>query len=236
MRAEDDPIISGAGTSGIALQSLTEAIATKRKPRAKETEALEGALRTALNDEAEEFLLDIDAQMTEINPSGAIGGEVSAFDTASRVYGLAALLFGRTSQPYQRRLPALLKALRGLQSLDTFAYDREAAKEYLNAAHDLVDRGGFRFVVFGHTHLAKHVPLGNGRFYFNCGTWADILRFPIEILQTRINALPALDAFVAKMKAGNFSDWTYFRPTCVRLDVGSDDKVANAKLMEFENL
>jgi hypothetical protein len=187
-----------------------------------------------LNDEAEGFLRDIGAEMAEIDPSGTIGGEVGALDTASRIYGFAALLFGRTSQAYQKRLPALLKALHGLQNLDTFACDREAAKEYLDAAQDLVDRGGFRFVVFGHTHLAKHVPLGNGRFYFNSGTWADMLRFPIEILQTGINALPALDAFVAKMKAANFSDWTYFRPTYVRLDLGSDNKVANAKLIEFE--
>ena len=145
----------------------------------------------------------------------------------------AALLFGRTSQPFEKRLPALLRAMRGLQDTDTFELGTESAKEYLNAAQMLADRGGFRYVVFGHTHQAKRVSLGEGRLYFNAGTWADVLRFPNEILKSEADALPALQTFVAQMKAGDFSAWTLFRPTYVHLEVGDDGKVSKAELLTF---
>ncbi|XUJ32998.1 hypothetical protein ACQ5SK_33120 [Bradyrhizobium japonicum] len=92
-------------------------------------------------------------------------------------------------------------------------------------------KGGFRHVVFGHTHQAKRVSLGDGRWYFNSGTWADVLRFPNEILTLpESDALSRLDGFVQKLKAGDFSDWTLFRPTYVQLDVDDNGGVSDAKL------
>ena len=52
-----------------------------------------------------------------------------------------------------------------------------------------LSKGGFRYVVFGHTHQAKSIEFESGRWYFNSGTWADVLRFPFEILK-----LPETDA------------------------------------------
>jgi len=230
----DLDVIPGADTGGIGGQNLADLGAAPRICQQSSDDALIDALQVALGDEAEAFLGDIDEQIAEIDPFAAVAGEVGAFDTPSRVFGFAALLFGRTSQPYQKRLPALLRAMRGLQNTDTFKRGIETSTEYLDAAQDIADRGRFRYVVFGHTHLAKCVPLGNDRFYFNSGTWADVLCFPIEILNSETDALPALAAFVGQIKAGDFGDWTLFRPTYVRLELADDGMVTNAALLPAE--
>jgi UDP-2,3-diacylglucosamine pyrophosphatase LpxH len=230
----DVDVVPGADTENIAARSLEGARTGPLTDHERDNAALTSALQVALGSEAEAFLHDIDAQIAEIDPLAEFGQEVGAFATASRVFGIAALLFGRTSQAYHKRLPSLLRAMQGLQNTAMFARETETAKEYLHAAQDLADRGGFSYVVFGHTHLAKHVPLGNGRFYLNSGTWADVLRFPCEILATPSTALAALNEFVAKIRDGDFRDWTLFCPTYVRLDIGGDGKVTNAKLFEAE--
>ena len=181
--------------------------------RSEQNAALKETLQAALGNQAEQFLRDLDAEIAEADPLGQLGGEVTASDTVSRIYGFAALLFGRTSQPFEKRLPALLKAMRGLQDTDTFDLGTESAKEYLNAAQMLSDRGGFRYVVFGHTHQAKHVSLGDGRFYFNTGTWADVLRFPNEI--SEVGGRPATG--LANLRGAN-ENRRFFR-----LDVVSTD-------------
>jgi UDP-2,3-diacylglucosamine pyrophosphatase LpxH len=230
---EDIRSDTGTGADGFGEEISANGSAALRTVRSEENAALKETLQAALGSEAEEFLRDLDAEIAEADPLGQLGGEVTASDTVSRIYGFAALLFGRTSQPFEKRLPALLRAMRGLQDTDTFDLGTESATEYLNAAQMLADRGGFRYVVFGHTHQAKRVALGDGRFYLNSGTWADVLRFPNEILKSEAEALPALQAFVAQMKAGDFSAWTLFRPTCVHLEVGDDRKVSNAELLTF---
>ena len=178
-----------------------------------------------------EFLGEIKAQ-TGSTELGEIGVDIGASDTISRAWGFASLLFAKKSETYEKRLPALLKAMRGIQNTDTFDVGTEHATEYLNAANKLSGRG-FRYVVFGHTHQAKRVKLDNGGFYLNSGTWADILRFPNEILKSEAEALPALQAFVAQLKAGDFSRWTLFRPTYVHLIIDDANKVAEAKLEDF---
>jgi hypothetical protein len=38
------------------------------------------------------------------------------------------------------------------------------------------------FIVTGHTHLERAIPMGGGRYYFNTGTWIRLLRFDDAIL------------------------------------------------------
>ena len=38
------------------------------------------------------------------------------------------------------------------------------------------------FVVTGHTHLERAIDMGQGRYYFNCGTWIRLLQFTPEML------------------------------------------------------
>jgi UDP-2,3-diacylglucosamine pyrophosphatase LpxH len=238
-------IIPGADMGGPGAQSIDPLAAQARTSssgkRAKGSEleqALKDVLVEAFGDEAEaeDFLREIHEQMVEIDPSLDIGAPISAFDMPSRIFGLIGLVFGKTAVPYQRRLPSLLKALRPLQDSDAFDLEKETASEYEDAARKLADEGGFRYVIFGHTHLAKRVSLGNGRTYFNSGTWADVLQFPPEILAPGGDPLTKLTDFVAKLKKSDFSGWTLFRPTYVRIEVGADDRVTEAELKTFSEL
>ena len=76
----------------------------------------------------------------------------------------------------ERRMQVLLDALRTLQH-DTSFDPAVEQPEWLRHAQALAE-GGFRAVVFGHTHLAKQVPLAGGAVYLNTGTWADLMRLP----------------------------------------------------------
>jgi UDP-2,3-diacylglucosamine pyrophosphatase LpxH len=198
--------------------------------RGDKEKALKEILREALGDAGESFLHELDAQVAEASPLRQRGGQI-ADGTVSRLLGFASLLFGHTSQSYEKRIPALLKAMRGIQDTKTFDVGTETAAEYLNAARELANRG-FRYVIFGHTHQAKRVDVGDNHLYLNSGTWADVLRFPAEILDSKADALPALQAFVENMKAGDFSAWTLFYPSYIRLDL-EGNKVVNGDLFTF---
>jgi UDP-2,3-diacylglucosamine pyrophosphatase LpxH len=205
--------------------------AAPASPPEDKDDALKDVLREALGKDGESFLRELDAEITEANPLARRAGEIAS-GTISRILGFASLVFGRRSQSYEKRIPALLKAMRGLQDTRTFDVGTETALEYVKAAKELASRGGFRHVIFGHTHLAKRVDLGNGRLYLNSGTWADVLRFPNEILDSEADARPALQAFVERMKTGDFSAWTPFQPSYVRLDVDGG-KVVDGDLFAF---
>jgi UDP-2,3-diacylglucosamine pyrophosphatase LpxH len=195
-----------------------------------EREALKGAISDALGAEGEDFLRDLDGDDTGIS-----GSEISASETFARVRGLYTLLTSRDSTAIEKRMRALLRALRGLQNTETFDPSKETATEYLDAASGLMTDSGFRYVVFGHTHQAKCVDLGEGKRYLNTGTWADVLRFPTDILTLpEQKALAKLRAFVDELATGDVSRWTLFRPTYARLELDdTTDKVTKAELCEF---
>ncbi len=62
------------------------------------------------------------------------------------------------------RLPALLDALRAARNNQSFNVAVETEKAYLDAAQNLAATGR-RYVVFGHTHLAKRIELPGGATY-----------------------------------------------------------------------
>ena len=102
--------------------------------------------------------------------SDEYAGDIASMrDTINRGLGLARLLTAQRNEPLERRFPALLLAVRVLQNHRTFDRSVETLPQYLDAATVLSQRG-FRFVVFGHTHLARDIlPGGNAR-YLNAGT------------------------------------------------------------------
>jgi len=164
-------------------------------------------------------------------PDDAIGSDISTFDT---VVGFAGLLLSGNSATLQQRLPALLIAMRALKHDLSFDPKTEGAAEYRTAAVELTG-DQFKYVVFGHTHQPKDVDLGNGARYLNTGTWADVLRFPDDIFggDQKTSATRLLE-FAECMKQGDFSRWTLFRPTYVRLDVDSTGQVATAQLCDYK--
>ena len=112
------------------------------------------------------------------------------------------------------------------------AFERgtESFPEYHKAAEVLAGRR-FRFVIFGHTHVARDVRLAGGARYLNTGTWADVIRFPAEVLSSGNEH--EFQAFVADMSTGALSRWIEFTPTYVRLDLDDAGLVSHAELMEY---
>lgn len=196
---------------------------------------LDKVLAEALGEPPQAFL-------AQLEPEGAayaavdIGGDISTFSVIDNTLGLMQLLLAKSGGDIARRLPPLLKALRALQDDKSFDPAVETASEYLNAALELA-KGGFRYVIFGHTHLAKRVDLGGGATYLNSGTWADLIQFPAEILSgSQEEALAKVREFVEEMNTGRLKKWIRFKPTYVRLDVerdGDEEKVVEAALCDY---
>lgn len=166
--------------------------------------------------------------------SADIGSDISTADVVDRTLGLARLLFSRADQDVGRRLPALLQALRALQPDRSFDRDCETDQAYEDAANDLVN-GGFRYVIFGHTHLAKRIALKKpGCHYLNSGTWADLMQLPPEIISGSADAaLAKLQQLAQSLATGLLDQWIVFRPTYVRLDFDAGEKILNAELCDY---
>jgi UDP-2,3-diacylglucosamine pyrophosphatase LpxH len=166
-------------------------------------------------------------------PAAAFAEDISARDTVDRACGLARLLVSSGRAGIAGRLPALLAAVRSVQSDASFARDTECDPAYLDAARDLA-AGGYDYVIFGHTHMARDVSLPRGARYLNSGTWADLIRFPSHILAgPEPAALEGLRAFVEDMAGGRLSGWTSFTPTYVKLTLGADGQVRNVALCDY---
>jgi UDP-2,3-diacylglucosamine pyrophosphatase LpxH len=159
--------------------------------------------------------------------------DISTRDTIDRGFGFARLLASSSRDAVESRLPALLAAVRTLQNDTSFVRDAECFTEYLDAARDLAS-DGFDYVIFGHTHLARDIALSGGARYLNSGTWADLIRFPSEILHgSPQQAYDALRAFVEDMGNGRLHAWTSFIPTYVKLTIDEDGAVRHVSLSDY---
>jgi len=136
--------------------------------------------------------LELEGKTEDASHALRDAGEIAAGARWSRAVGLAELLTSRNKRPLRQRLKALRCALAALQADRSWELHEEPASEYLAAAEHLA-RGNIAHIIFGHTHLAKHVTLktGEGRTYLNTGTWADLARFPLRLLQADDDTLEA---------------------------------------------
>ena len=114
------------------------------------------------------------------------------------------------------------------------SFDRSVESDaYLDHAKELASVG-FSVVIFGHTHLAKEVPLGHAT-YLNTGAWADLMRIPQEILSTSPDlATSHLEHFVNALKTGNFQPYVEFSPTFAHIVLNAQGKALSAELRDFE--
>ena len=217
---------------------------------ASEEAAVDALLREQLGDAADAFKAAIEPSGTAGDDGAGdgmgedFGEDISAMETISFGLGFLQLALSDNNDDLDSRLPALLQAVRQLQSDESFdrsvdntesLLGKVGPSEYLAAAQDLAATGGFRYVVFGHTHLPKDVEMEGGARYLNSGTWADLIRFKPEILSGKDDtALAALRGFADDLKAGRLTDWIYFKPTYVRFDLGADDTVVTAELCDYD--
>lgn len=59
------------------------------------------------------------------------------------------------------------------------------------------------------------------------------MRLPDAVLGDTPESTAALGAFLDALRARNYADYMYFRPTFVRLSVGTDDRVKSADLVLY---
>jgi UDP-2,3-diacylglucosamine pyrophosphatase LpxH len=176
-----------------------------------------------------------------VTPSGALpidpdrDGDIASWRERGRqAVGLTRLALSRGSaQTFEERLPALLMALRVLRTDQSFNRRTETLTEYDKASRELA-QDGIKYVVFGHTHLARDVDLGRGQRYFNSGTWADLLEVPPEIVSgPPAAALSALREYAADLAANRLRNHVRFSPTYVRLLIDDSGLVADGTLRDY---
>ena len=127
--------------------------------------------------------------------------------------------------------------------IETFALDREV-KRYLQPANQAIKRG-FRVVVFGHTHLARQVPLfvqtkgideKMQSMYLNTGTWADIIRMPPEIFsQSGDIGKKTMVEFCQDLKFGRVSNWRKQVPSYARIELDDELRAHEPRLLFFRD-
>lgn len=111
----------------------------------------------------------------------------------------------------------LLRAWRhGAEYLEqTFAIDREDS-DYARA-FQAAARRGYKVVIYGHTHLAKHVRAdlgGTTAEYLNTGTWADLIRIPPAILRGGMDtARREFDKFLHAIEHNQLDPYRTLVPT-----------------------
>lgn len=191
--------------------------------------ALDAELARVMGDAGAGFT----ASLKSLDGSSGIGSDISAMSVIKEGLSFFKMLTAKAHSDAESRLPLLLTAFQPLLKDQSFDPAVETAPEYINAAKDLA-KNGTRHVVFGHTHLPKRIGLPDGGWYLNGGTWANVLQFPSQILAgTRDQALARVRRFTEMMTQGDYSEWTTFQPTYVRLDLGPDGVVSQAELYKY---
>lgn len=131
----------------------------------------------------------------------------------------ADLMFRKDESDINLRLPALYQALSVLQNDRSFDPATETLTEYLTAAQQAANRG-FKYVLMGHTHFARKVKLQQANtYYYNSGTWADLMRVPNSILTATDEkiGLAQLRSFMDDLLNNRLAQHLVFVPTYVHL-------------------
>lgn len=191
---------------------------------------LAGAMGMA---EAKRFLAAIpEARRTQ--DAEVTVSDASAFSAVKQLASLVRIAQEDEGQ-LESRLPALRRALRVLQSDRSFERGHETDAKYLKAAKAISARGRFRYVLFGHTHLAREIPHEHG-VYLNTGTWADLMRVPQSVLSHDDGvAMAALRRFVKDITENRLGEYVTFMPTYARLDFDSNGRVLEGHVLDVQD-
>lgn len=129
----------------------------------------------------------------------------------------------------------LLKAIRAWRGRadQTFSIEHED-DEYLIPARTLAMR--FPVVIFGHTHLAKRIDLGNGALYLNAGTWADIMRMPSAVYDgDEAAGTEALKRFLDDVESNNIAGFRRQIATFARIELDANENIESADVYFFDD-
>ncbi len=132
------------------------------------------------------------------------------------------------------KLDILRKVLEPLERDKSFDISFEADQTCRNQAQKLASEGNFKYVIFGHTHLAKKDDLGNGITYFNSGTWTDLIKLPEEVFsKDKTIKEDVLRTFVTNLEQGNLEGWISCDPYYIKLELNIDNRVLIADLYQY---
>jgi UDP-2,3-diacylglucosamine pyrophosphatase LpxH len=202
-------------------------------PASASGQVLQSLVHTSLGARAIGYLQALEHDLASIETKAASADATARMDF-DRDRGLACLLTAHKHGDVEARLPALLEAVRALQRDQTFDRSVETGAEYLNSARALARQGGFQVVTYGHTHLAKKVPLANGAVYFNSGAWVDFMQFPAAIISGPNDvAQQQLQSFVEAVGTGGLTPFVMFQPTYLRFDLDAAGQLVNADLYDY---
>jgi UDP-2,3-diacylglucosamine pyrophosphatase LpxH len=152
------------------------------------------------------------------------GGDASQVNAVGDLLGGAAHVIDERVRKLRRA--ALFKALSATKAKqhDALDVEKEAANYCTAARH--TSEAGFRVIVYGHTHLAKRVDLGNGAKYLNTGTWADLMRVPDAVWDAdEVHAKEAMESFVDDLETSTLGRWRRSVPTYAKIEIDGDDVV-----------
>lgn len=196
--------------------------------------------------QAESFLREINS--TVINPEdedtkhsrqiASFGKKIEdKIDDWSYLSGLKLLTIDE-KKPLVSRLSTLKTALQVLRKDSSFKRDEEPDNSnYLKAAKRLLEGNNFDVVVFGHTHLPKKIKLNNNGTYINTGTWADVMKFPLDIIYLdEYEYTQELEQFVDNIKSNNISSYINhdFKATYAEIDLAENGDVLKAELKDAQ--
>jgi hypothetical protein len=177
---------------------------------------------------------DRDADSLELSRKLARGGrdveDIAAMDDLKDF--LQRIREATTSTARRAQLDLLYQAFRrfSVEHRQSFEVTHEDPV-YLTAANASVNRG-YKVVVYGHTHLVKRVPIGEA-VYLNTGTWADLIKLPVEILTgDEAAAIAKLETFVDDMLKNNVDGWRHQVPTFARIEL-ENDSLSSADVFFF---
>ncbi len=155
---------------------------------------------------------------------------------ARSLLGNFALLLNREKSITDDKLKLLNLALSILQDDKSFNSSIEEDK-YLNPAKKMFNKS-INHVIFGHTHLAKHICVEGNKTYTNSGTWGDLMKFPEELCSLDGEySSKGLRCFVDKLVNSTIKELVFSNPTFVRLKLegaSSFDTVTEIDLCTYK--
>jgi UDP-2,3-diacylglucosamine pyrophosphatase LpxH len=135
---------------------------------------------------------------------------------------------------WEARVDLLLEPFLEIQPAVPSDWFSEPEACYREAAAELV-KGGFRNVVFGHTHAPKIVDLDGEARYLNSGSWADRLRLPkVMYSADRDNARQILREFAVAIRDNQFQPYVEFAPTFAHVQCDEHGRTAPGAVHTYE--
>lgn len=129
------------------------------------------------------------------------------------------------------RLRRIQLALQRMSAGEDFARWDGAAGACGDAAARMLG-DGIEVVTMGHTHLARQVGPPDRATYINTGTWIDVIRLPLDVLEPGTAGLAGLDGYLRRLFRDD--EVRQFDPTYADISVDPDGHISAAKLMRPE--